>query len=162
MPYVSFGGWYGQTYLLGCGIEVLRFEFFRKSIPECHQQQRLLGLSGGDLRGWGEFLDDTQHVLLKHFAGGHRDLVIFVTTDARAVGVAILPYPQRGENHRYAVGTSGEASYRGYGVIAEQANIIGLEQGKVLVEVHSLIGCHLELDFGQFLQCVEECQVLLT
>ena len=38
----------------------------------------------------------------------------------------------------------------------------GLEQGEVLVEGNSLLGRHLELDFGQFLQRVEECQVLLA
>lgn len=80
----------------------------------------------------GEFLDDTQHVLLEHFADCHRSLVILVTADARTVGVAIFPYPQRREIHRYAVGTGSEATYRGHGVIAKQASVVGLEQGECL------------------------------
>ncbi len=30
MPDATLGGWNGQSYLLGCGLEVLRFELFRE------------------------------------------------------------------------------------------------------------------------------------
>ena len=51
LPDITLGSWNRQVNLLGYGLEVLRFEFFGESVPECLQQQWLLGLASYDLRG---------------------------------------------------------------------------------------------------------------
>ena len=96
LPDVTLGDLNRQAHRLGYCLEILRFEFFLESVPECLQQQRFLGMANCDLRGrGGDFLDDAQHVLLEHFADGHRGLVILVTADARDVGIIIFSCSKR-------------------------------------------------------------------
>lgn len=102
-------------------------------------------------------------MLLEHFADGHRGLVIVLATGSYLVHVAIFPDAQRWEYHSYAEGAGGEASDGGHSIVAEQAHVVGLKQGKMLVESDSLlrpiwwpVAIYQTLCFAQEYQLAEE------